>query len=255
MKAKLSNVDPAQFKEDIGKMCVFMLKSKQDIEDMGGKHDDFILNVFTAAEKSKSSKFVNYVNRMRDEWESAETDVEIFSADALIDKLTTRWNNMDASDPNPTKMDPPDAKIIALTTEVSTLKTQIQSMQKGNGSGGGATKSFVIEEWRKTKTLGDSVERDGKQWHWCTKHTNGNGLYVTHKESDHAEWEENKKNNRRGKTDRTPPANTSSNQCGGTSNLQISDRMKTALATKSFTSTQADEFVKQLQSESGTEFW
>ena len=258
VKTSLSKVDPAQFKGDIGKMCVSMLKSKQDIEDMGGTHEDFVLNVFSAAERSKSSKFVQYVNRIRDEWESAETDAELFSADALIDKLTTRWNNMDASDSNATKMDPPDAKIIALTTEVSTLKTQIQSMQKGNGSGsggGGATKSFVIEEWRKTKSFGDSVERDGKHWHWCSKHMNGSGLYVTHKESDHAEWEENKKNNRRSKTDRTPSTNASSSQPGGTSNLQISDRMKTALATKGFTSAQADEFVKQLQSESGTDFW
>ena len=252
VKSSLSKVDPAQFKGDIGKMCVSMLKSKQDIEDMGGNHEDFVLNVFSAAERSKSSKFVH---RIRDEWESAETDVEIFSADALIEKLTTRWNNMDASDSNATKMDPPDAKIIALTTEVSTLKTQIQSMQKGNGmgsGGGGATKSFVIEEWRKSKTLGDSVERDGKQWHWCSKHMNGNGLYVTHRESDHAEWEENKKNNRRGKTDKRP-TDSSSKPSGGTSNLQISDRMKSALATKGFTSAQAEEFVTQL--ESGTDFW
>jgi len=192
-----------------------------------------------------------------DEWESAETNTEIFSADALIDKLTTRWNNMDASDSNAMKEDPPGAKIIALTTEISTLKTQIQSIQKGNGSGGGGTSktSYVIEEWRKNKTLGDSVERaDGKQWHWCSKHMTGKGMYMTHKEADHAEWEENKKNNRRGKTNKSS-TDTTHNQAGGISNLQISDRLKTALATKGFTSTQADEFVKQLQSESGTEFW
>ena len=255
VKSSLSKVDLAQFKGDIGKMCVSMLKSKQDIEDMGGNHEDFVLNVFSAAERSKSSKFVKYVNRIRDEWESDETDVELFSADALIEELTTRWNNMDASDSNATKMDPPDAKIIALTTKVSTLKTQIQSMQKGNGmgsGGGNAPKSFVIEEWRKSKTLGDSVERDGKQWHWCSKHMNSNGLYVTHKEADHGEWEENKKNNRRGKTDKRP-TDSSNKPPGSTSNLQISDRMKTALATKGFTSAQAEEFVTQL--ESGTDFW
>ena len=51
--------------------------------------------------------------------------------------------------------------------------------------------SSVMEPWR-IKNKGLTINRDGKQWHWCTKGHKFNGessdMYVTHKEGDHDFW-------------------------------------------------------------------
>jgi len=230
---------------------------KQEILEKGSAHEDFTLNILDAADRSKDPDFINFVSKLRDNWESAEILDETDSDEVIIDKMTTKWNNIVARKGNDAKKDPPDAKITALSSEISSLKNQIVAMQKGGGSNGGgsngsgsATKSF-IPDWRKTKTLGETVDRDDKTWHWCPHHMDGKGLYVTHKPDGHDEWLENKKNNRRGKREKETPG---AQPPASTSNLVLSDRMKTALATRGFNENQASEIMKEVNTE-GTDFW
>ena len=74
---------------------------------------------------------------------------------------------------------------------------------------------------------------------------------VTHKLDGHDEWLENKKNNRRGKREKKRPGEQPPKS---TSNLVLSNHMKTALATRGFNKNQASEIMKEVNTE-GTEFW
>ena len=64
----------------------------------------------------------------------------------------------------------------------------------GTSSQGCNSKTSHIPDWRVVKGH-DSVERDGKTWFWCLNHKMDgkyNGLYVTHKPENHAEWQKQK---------------------------------------------------------------
>ena len=92
------------------------------------------------------------------------------------------------------------------------------------------------------KKKGDTIERDGKTWHWCPDHfLKGvfDGLYMTHKPgAGHQEWL-NRKNKRKaqkkdGKSGGTNSTGSSTGNSGNknSSKLALSDKLKTVLATK-----------------------
>jgi hypothetical protein len=188
LKQELNDMAPAKAGNNIGEMLLMMQSLIQQIELKGGTHQDLVLNIFNSCEKSSNATFVNFTRTLRDEWESSLDD-ETDSEETIIDKLATRWNNIYARDPKKTASDPPDAKFTAMTTEISSLKELIKAMQSSSGGGHDDKKNFIVD-WRHKKSFGETVDKDGMTWHWCIKHMDGKGLYVTRKEEDHAEWEE-----------------------------------------------------------------
>ena len=77
-------------------------------------------------------------------------------------KAISKYNNMvEAKTWNVSSGD--KDKIIALTTQVNELKKKISSKSSTSSSDG--PKQLNIAEWRKTKSFGDSVQKDGKLWH------------------------------------------------------------------------------------------
>ena len=87
--------------------------------------------------------------------------------------------------------------IAALTTELRILKRVILKAAMANNTSRNNTSQ--IADWRFTKQTGaETVECDGKVFHWCPNHKGRNGkmtgLYVTQKAEDHDKWLENKKN-------------------------------------------------------------
>ena len=104
-----------------------------------------------------------------------------------------------------------------------------------------------------TKTT-DTLERDGKTWHWCPKHVipgTYNGLYVTHKPEDHEEWKKRRDNWRAktcNSTFNSKPKEEVEKQDGDNKKLALTDTLKAALLTRcDLMGAQADALIKEAQ--------
>ena len=134
------------------------------------------------------------IQREKDSWELG-TDI---SADKLVEKATTKYNNMVLQNIwNQT--DAKDAKILALTTKVELLTTAFSTATAAASSSSTTNKNtrkkYVPEEWLITN-VGPSIERDGKTLYWCPHHKGPQkdwpGMYMPHKPEDHHLWQEAK---------------------------------------------------------------
>ena len=117
--------------------------------------------------------------------------------------------------------------------------------ERSHNAQSGKTCTTSVESWRMKKKQ-DTVERDGKTWHWCPDHfLKGafDGIYMLHKPgAGHQEWLERKnkrkaqkKNGKSGGTDYTSGSTGNSGRNSGnlnSSQLALSDKLKTVLATK-----------------------
>ena len=105
-----------------------------------------------------------------------------------------------------------NAQIIALTMQISALKTKVSKLsteraltrQPATPAGGVVTGGFnsgkyIFELWRlekvDNKAEHNMIERDGKTWYWYNYHTYNNrgvvtqGMYVFHKpDTEHDAW-------------------------------------------------------------------
>jgi hypothetical protein len=256
LKSYLSKVSPDQHNGDIAIMINAMEQRKQEIEEKGGRHDDFLLNIFDACEKSKNNGFVKFAANLRDKWESDKSEGEDFDLQTILQQLTTKWNNISQRVPSSGNSDPPDAKFMALTTEISSLKTEIQNMQKSNGSGrGNFGNRNPIAPWRFEKTFGDSINKDGKTWYWCPRHAEGKGMYVTHHPDDHGKSFQERRNKRDKEAQNKLNSSTgNNNNTSSSTRLQLSDKMQAALTSRGFTKDQTDAIMKDINSD-GPDFW
>ena len=144
----------------------------------------------------------------------------------------------------------------SLTTSVKGLSEQVQTIQKSNASSNNTPNENKnkgnrqqISEWRKSKTFGEEVFKDEKQYYWCPKHQDGKGLYVTHHPLDHGkqprEWSHTRKKG-------SEPA-TSGNE--GDKKLQLAESMKAALTSNGFSNEKADSLLSSLKNNNGVDFW
>ena len=130
------------------------------------------------------------------------------------------------------KTEDPSAKVIsALTTKVNFLeeKLNLASNNSAHATTAGNPK-LKIPVWR-TEKKGDSVQRDGKTWWWCPHHKKEglfDGLYMTHKPSEHDEWSRKQKEFYAKKKNKSNSANGSN----ASASLTLTDSMKQALMTQ-----------------------
>ncbi len=122
--------------------------------------------------------------------------------DELIVAARTKFNNM-IEDKLWGKVDPRDAKILALTTKLEKLekdgvKPSANATNGGNPGGGGPKpKIQPLEELHK-KIDGAFKIVEGRTYYWCKHHKskdyNYDGLYVTsHSKEHHDAWSKDKK--------------------------------------------------------------
>ena len=244
------SMDPSKFDQDIGKMIIEMETLKTRIEAESKKeYDDFMLHLFTACCKSTNSSFNRFANDLKSDRETDKVGSPSTKAE-VINLLNAKWNN---------ECNPKEAKylalISALTSNVQALSQKVQSMQKGNSSGGNLSgdkiRTHDIAEWRKTKNLGDEVTKDGKTYFWCQQHAEGNGLYVTHHPLDHGkhpkEWEHTRKIKK--------TSTGGSNPGASSSKLELNDTMKAALTSSGLSESKANSIIESLQGNDGADFW
>ena len=260
-RAELMTMDPSKFDGDITKMITRMQTLKAAIEnDSGNPYPDFIMHLFTACAKSKVEDFASYASRIRSDWEA---DDDAGTDDQILRKLTKKWNNISTA-PEATK---PSSKSTAETNNAKLLVLLTALVNKTDGAGNSSNNfdrrgkrdvQSSIAEWRKTKSHGDSIFKDGKMYYWCEQHQEGKGLYVTHHPKDHGkkitEWEHTDRS-------RNVKSQGSNSNGGGASTdgkLHLSDKMKAALTSQGINGADADSLINGLQestSGSTVDFW
>ena len=227
LKTKLRNSKLSTFNHDVVKMTDKMKTTYNDILKHGQNHDDYILDLFSALLTSNNETFHDFITREQDRYEIGEDILP----EELIKSAVTKYNNMVTK--NTWKSgESKDSKIVALTTQLKTLENKMKSNKSNGGSQSNSNSGgsrFEVEKWRFTKSHGMSTERDGKTWHWCSKHNSNKGMYVTHKEEDHDKRREKyKKDNNDSSTDKT----SSSNSSGNKKSLTLSENLKAAMVSK-----------------------
>ena len=171
----------------------------------------------------------------------------------VIDTAQIKYNSMDSVnlwDP----VDPRDAKLLALTTQVETLQKANQGTSTSIRKGGGAddpTRVGGVAKWRTIKNKGETCEWNGTTWYWCTKHVHPtgkfNGLYCTHKPEEHDEWKASWKAKKPWKPSNERPA-AESNEAKKAKTLSVSQKLKSVLCTKlMLTNEDAEEICKECQ--------
>ena len=207
-----------------------------EILEKGSSHEDYVLDMFNALLTTRNTVFTQYIQREKDAWDTGK-DID---ADTLINNAVIKFDNMTATD-TWSVAESGDAKIAALTTELKDLREKFALVTKNsvnNSNSSGQDKSFnsngPIASWRFNKTLGESVERDGKKWHWCPhQHNNGKGMYVTHKPEDHTQWREMKEKFKKERQDTAAATqNSSSSANDAKKTLALSDKLKAAMVSK-----------------------
>ena len=234
LKDALRNAKLATYSNNVLDMTDKMQSHYDEILEKGSKHDDYILDLFRALLTGKNVIFTSFIQRKHDAWDEGK---DILSDDLIRDAVT-KYQNMVALK-TWDQSEPSNSKIAALTTQLRELQDSINSTKVTDKSSNKSTDSdakkgfLTVAEWRKTKSHGDTVDKDGKTWHWCSKqHNSGKGMYVTHKEEDHTDWQDRKKSRATG--DSVSKSEDSANKAGASTNksMTLSDNLKTAMVSK-----------------------
>ena len=169
-KDKICHCKLAHFNHNVKEMLDHIQALMQKIEDLNGHHEDLVFDTFKAQKMTKNSDFLSFVNIKKDCWDTGND----ITFDTLATDAMMKYNNLVKEktwDTNITK----DSKIVALTTQVEKLQKQVKSSSFNLNCGGSKNNSgksdgkMQIANWRLSKTLGDHVYKDGKDWWWCHK--------------------------------------------------------------------------------------
>jgi hypothetical protein len=230
IKVQIDQKDSSAYTDDAF-VCDLFLQLKDELLPSDSKHE------FTALERC---------------W---QMDKEIVTPQLLMDDAGTYYTNLVGS--GSWKLESTKhAQIIALTTQLSELKTDIQSMAKNASdklkrsitekSASSAKNYGNFEAWHLTKVNNKAefnmIKKGDKKYYWCDKHQypgcNTKGMYVFHKPMEHDAWKARKDelNKKRGKK-------------SGSSNTQVASSASVPSSAATTVSTNASKLslVKSLQ--------
>lgn len=263
LRIKLETIRLHSYKNKVSELCTEFQRTTRDIRRLGGTCESTRRYLMNALMSGPNAKFNNYIDRINDDIEAKSGPYKDYTVDTIISAATTKYETMDRTG-DWSKVDPRDAKLLALTTESSTLKEELSSLKAlgtqqyggGGGSGGtnrtGGNTDLVggVKKWRTIKS-GATMEKDSLTWHWCPKHVHPhghfNGLYCLHKPEDHDEW---KAKFRKGRGQREPAQPANSNKPDQSKKLSINQRLKEVLCTKLMLSDEdADNLCKEVNQE------
>ena len=267
---KAKKLTVAQFDNDIhlffDAMKTFKLQIDQK-DSMAYTDDAFVRDIFIQLkDETLPTDFKHEFTSLERRW---QMDKEIVTPQSLMDDAGTYYTNLVGS--GSWKLESSKhAQIIALTTQLSEMKTELHSLSKLSKTN--KTKDLTdktpsndknygkFDTWRLTKVNNNvefnMIEKDGKTFYWCDKHQypdhETKGMYVFHKPNDHDAWQARKDayKNGRGKKNGPPtttpapaPASTASTNA---SKLSLAKSLQEALTTTAGLS--EDQFQKIWQS-------
>jgi len=166
--------------------------SLQQIERKDETYDSLRLHVFDCLNSTKNSDFREWVRRVKADIGCGKGEYAKHDGKMIIRDAKEQYTNM--SD-NWDQIDPRDAQMLALTTELHSTKAKFalltdavannNSNSRSRGGPSGSRRDGP-EDWQYIKE-GDTKEVKGKTWWWCMQHNDGKGMYVRHPPSDHGE--------------------------------------------------------------------
>ena len=218
---KAKKLTVAQFDNDIHLFFDAMKTIKLQIDQkdsMAYTDDAFVRDLFIQLkDETLPMDFKHEFTSLERRW---QMDKEIVTPQSLMDDAGTYYTNLVGS--GSWKLESSKhAQIIALTTQLSELKTELHSLSKNNKTKNldektpsGDKKYGNFEAWRLTKVNNNvefnMVEKDGKKFYWCDQHQypgcETKGMYVFHKPTEHDLWKARKDefNKKRGKKNGPP---------------------------------------------------
>ena len=118
-----------QVQWDVVTLCDKMTADYLLIIELNGKHEDMVLDTYTALLSGKNDIFNNFVQRGKDDWELGKDQ----NYEDVMNNTTVKYNNM-VKQNIWTQTDPKDAKILALII----LNHELQNGKKAGKSYAGA---------------------------------------------------------------------------------------------------------------------
>ena len=155
----------------------------------GKTHDSYMSDLFKALKTFKNKVFVDFIICHEDAWEADASNDTQEMIDLFIQKVRTKFKNM-SENRLWDVVDPADAKLLALTTQLAAVEKQFAEARSGASvSGAGAfvsdSKSQVKKnqfDTRRTQYVGPHTVLDGVVYDWCDKgHKSAaspNGMYM-----------------------------------------------------------------------------
>ena len=121
LKEKMRATHMGAFNHNVKALLTDIATNYNMILEQGFSHEDVVMITFIALLTSKNVEFNSYIQRHKDAWEEGKT----FTLNGLSIDTINKYNNM-IHQKLWNKADPKDTKLLALSTEVQDLKTQIK---------------------------------------------------------------------------------------------------------------------------------
>lgn len=245
-KTIISEAEAKKYKNNPIDMLDAMESAYDEITVTHGKtYDSYMEELFRALKTFPNRIFTDYVIRLEDDWEADEKEGDI---DELITKVRFKYNNMFNSK-KWDYVDPADAKIMALATNLEQLKKELSDEKAKNAS----KKKQLPFDSRRTEFVGQTTTIDGVDYVWCDKghksRASPDGMYMP-SGHDHDKWLE-ARNKRRNQGSRTASSNSTTDSASKTNSggkkMVLSDDLKAALVTMGgMSQSEADALVERL---------
>jgi hypothetical protein len=197
-KSIIETATLAHYGEDVKKMLDAMETAYTDINKQEPYTWD-CRHLYDALLSGRNQNFKDFIQHEKNQWNVGRGSTPA----QLIELARLQFANSAEDWKFSTKTDASDVKLAAMVTKfVDAAITKSNPPASGGGSGGGnrpaagTGKTNSVDAWRKKKSFGDSVERNGKTYCWCPHHVmegQYDGLYVFYPPEKHAEWLEEKK--------------------------------------------------------------
>lgn len=222
------------------------------VERLYKEIDDLVLDLFQIGSRSSDKKMDTHVEKMQERYKDREIKL---SAQELMKnlrqkELTLKDREIAESSQTSAKKstlstgNEDEVKMTVLINEINVPCNKIEKIDSSKGPSGNTHNQGVIEGWRYNKTE-ESIDRDGKTWHWCSNHNNGKGMYVTHCQSEHGEWEERKRRQKRDKASLNGGNGSGMSNLNRNEQVKVNSNLKHALATKGFSQEQIATILEE----------
>ena len=241
LKSRMTTYKLSDYGEDVTEMLTAMDDTYNEILQLGGTHDDYILNLFAGLKTSSNKVFSDFIGRKEDDYQGGDD----ITPEHLSDLAITKFNNM--LELKQIKIESKEEakekeKFLTLATQLKSVINDHQAQKRQDFQGEGKN---TIEEWRMTKTE-DVVTRNGKEFYWCPHHKQPgryDGLYVSsHKPEEHDEFMKNKRRRYKGNQNKRTKTETPS--------LQLKSKLQEALTSGGLSDNQMKSFMAQIDEDS-----
>ena len=250
LRERIESVKLHTFQNNVDELLMFIEENYEKILNMNKSCESILRYTLTALLSGSCQEFNSYIKSIKGDVDSGFGQHANITFEQLVVCARKKYLNMRAQNEY-NKVDPRSAQLIALTTEVTKLKgdlekksaaltttTDRQRTSTRRETTPGLDRNLIentnIQKWRVVKK-GDSIEVDGRTLWWCEKHKDyhnrWNGMYVPHKPEDHDRIMAERKSKR---NRRNPPATTPSDDKTETpgDKLVVSQKLKEVLCSR-----------------------